>query len=295
MHVCAIGAGRLGMPYGVSLARLGHHVLMVDNNEVVVAQINAQQPPFGEPGLAAAITEQVVARRLQATTSFPAAADHANPHVVCVGTPQQSGSLAADLRDLTAAFDAIVQHSRRDTVIFGKSSVPVGTAATLAEQARSSDWRVEWPGARTFLRESTSLADADRPDRIVLGLPRGSRLAEPLLRTLWAPLLAAGVPLIVTNTASADLAKYAANSFLATKTSSSTWLPPCSDRTGGDITAITEALALDPRIGPAALRPGIGWGGTCLPMDLRAFSAQASDDGLGEESASLTRSTSSTS
>jgi UDPglucose 6-dehydrogenase len=282
MHVCVVGAGRLGMPYGVSLARLGHYVLMVDTNEAVIARVNARQAPFDEPGLAVELAAQVAAGRLQATTSFAAAADHASLHIVCVGTPQQSGSVAADLRDLTAAFDAIVQHAKRDSVILGKSSVPVGTAAALANQARRVGSRIEVAWSPDFLRESTSLVDAARPDRIILGLPHGSQLAEPMLRTLWAPLLAAGVPLIVTDTASAELAKYAANSFLATKTSFINMVASVADRAGADIIAIAQALALDPRIGPAALQPGIGWGGTCLPKDLRAFAASARRLGLDQ-------------
>src|SRR5882757_400766 len=138
MHVCVIGAGRLGAPYGVSLARLGHNVLLVDTNPATVEAINAGEAPFGEPGLAAAIDVNVAAGRLRATTSYIQATNHSGLHILCVGTPQRPDSPAADLRDLRAAFDALLHHTRRTTVILGKSSVPMGTAEDLARRAQAT-------------------------------------------------------------------------------------------------------------------------------------------------------------
>lgn len=284
MHVCVIGAGRLGAPYGVSLARMGHEVLLVDTNPATAEAINAGDAPFGEPGLAAAISAEVAAGRLRATSSYAEATNHAGVHILCIGTPQRPDSPAADLRDLQAAFDALLHHTRRTTVILGKSSVPMGTAETLARRAQTTCRHlVEVAWSPDFLRESTSLVDTARPDRIILGLPAGSTIAEPALRVLWAPLLDTGVPLIVTNTSSAELAKYAANTYLATKTSFINMIAAIADRCGADIRAISHTLALDPRIGPAALQPGIGWGGSCFPKDLRALSTRARELGLDQQ------------
>jgi len=274
-----IGAGRLGAPYGVSLARLGHNVLLVDTNPATVEAINAGEAPFGEPGLAAAIDVNVAAGGRTARPLLRPGHEPLGLHIR-VWDPQRPDSPAADLRDLQAAFDALLHHTRRTT---SSSQVlrPDGNAEDLARRARATCRHLsKWPGARTSWRESSSLDDTARPYRIILGLPAGSTIAEPALRSLWAPLLDAGVPLIVTNTASAELTKYAANTYLAIQD-----LVHQHDRDhrrarGRGHHRHHQDARLDPRIGPAALQPGIGWGGSCFPKDLRALSSRARELGL---------------
>jgi UDPglucose 6-dehydrogenase len=285
MRLTVIGCGRLGAPYAAGMADLGHEVLGVDTDESTIDALREARAPFGEPGLDTSIARNHAAGRLRFTDSYQAAAEHADLHFLAVGTPQQETNTAADLRDVERAATELAQRLQRDTVIIGKSSVPVGTTARVRDvvlaNARSGiDIQVGW--CPDFLRESTSMHDVHHPDRIVLGIPEAGERLERMARQVWDPLLDSGVPLLVTNWATAELAKSAANALLATKTSFINVLAEVCHATGGDIAVLSQSLGLDPRIGSAGLTAGLGYGGSCLAKDLRAFVARAEELDLGE-------------
>lgn len=278
MRVSVIGCGRLGAPYAASLADLGHHVLAVDTDARARAALASGKAPFDEPGLAESIARHHRSGALTVSDSYPAAVAYADVHHVCVPTPQQEGGTGADLRALTAAVLELAAVAQRPTVIVVKSSVPVGTTVRLAAEVA----RTVQPGVRVdlayspdFLRESTSVHDAARPSRIVLGV--ADPAVEAILRGAWAGWLDAGVPLVVGDWETAELAKSAANAFLATKMSFINAIGAVCEASGADVTTLAASLALDPRIGPAMLAPGLGFGGSCIPKDIRALSTRAAE------------------
>ncbi|MFJ2008360.1 UDP-glucose dehydrogenase family protein [Streptomyces chartreusis] len=278
MRVSVIGCGRLGAPYAASLADLGHTVLAVDTEPRTVAALAAGLAPFDEPGLSESIRQHHDSGTLTVSHSHAAATAHADLHFVCVPTPQEEGGTGADLSALTSAVLALAAAAERHTVIVAKSSVPVGSTAQLAREVA----RVVRPGVRVdlayspdFLRESTSVQDAARPSRIVLGVADSH--VEALLREAWSGWLTAGVPLVVTTWETAELAKSAANAFLATKMSFVNAVAALCEASGADVAALAKSLALDPRIGPAMLGSGLGFGGSCIPKDIRALSTRAAE------------------
>jgi UDPglucose 6-dehydrogenase len=273
------------------MAELGHHVLCVDVDQHTVAAIRAGRAPFGEPGLDEHLARHVTAGRLRATDSYEQAADYAGVHFLCVPTPQQDTSLAADLSDLDQAFTELVKRLRRNAVVVVKSSVPVGTTADLADLGRAltpAGVAVEVVASPDFMRESHSIPDVLRPSRIVLGLPPGSTTASGILRQVWQPSITAGTPLIVTDLATAELSKVAANAFLATKISFINALAAVCEAAGANANQLAHTLAADPRITGHALTPGIGFGGSCLTKDIRALIARADELGVGHEMRFLT-------
>ncbi|HYZ56296.1 MAG TPA: UDP-glucose/GDP-mannose dehydrogenase family protein, partial [Streptosporangiaceae bacterium] len=221
--------------------------------------------------------------RLSFTTSYEHAAAFGDVHFVCVGTPQREGSYGADLSQVNACIDALAPLLRGPCLVIGKSTVPVGTAGMLAERlSRTSPagpacelaWNPE------FLREGHAVQDTMRPDRIVAGV--GSEHAAAVLRDIYVEPIAAGTPFLVTDLATAELVKVAANAFLATKISFINAMAEVCEATGADVMQLSEALGHDPRIGSAALRPGLGFGGGCLPKDIRAFMARAEELGVDQ-------------
>ncbi|MFF9870292.1 UDP-glucose dehydrogenase family protein [Streptomyces sp. NPDC013953] len=278
MRVSVIGCGRLGAPYAAALADLGHLVLGMDTDPGTASALNAGRAPFDEPGLSESIARHHASGALVMGGSYAAAVAHAAVHFVCVPTPQEENGSGADLRALTAAVLGLAAAAESHTVIVVKSSVPVGTTARLAEQVAAvarRDVRVELAYSPDFLRESTSVQDAARPSRIVLGV--ASHAVESVLREAWSGWLAAGVPLVVGDWATAELAKSAANAFLATKMSFVNAMAAVCEASGADVTTLAASLALDPRIGSAMLASGLGFGGSCIPKDIRALSARAGE------------------
>jgi UDPglucose 6-dehydrogenase len=282
-RLTVIGTGYLGATHAACMAELGFDVLGLDVDPEKVAALQAARVPFYEPGLDELIAKQVAAGRLRFTTSVEEAADFGDVHFLCVGTPQKRGEFAADLRYVDAAVDALAPHLRRPCLIAGKSTVPVGTAARLADRLAAlapagADVELAWNPE--FLREGFAIEDTLRPDRLVIGVT--SARAEQVLRAVYAPLLDAGVPMVVTDYQTAELVKVSANAFLATKISFINAMAEVCETVHADVTQLGQALALDPRIGGRFLSAGLGFGGGCLPKDIRAFMARAGELGADQ-------------
>lgn len=277
-----IGCGYLGAVHSACLARLGHEVVGVDIDESKVAALGAGRATFHEPGLDDLLA--VSGDRLRFSTSVDDAAD-ARVHFIAVGTPQSRDGAAADLSHVEAAVDGLLPVLGPGHLVVGKSTVPVGTAQRLAERVESRGARLAWNPE--FLREGFAVADTLRPDRLVYGVRAGDDESVALLDEVYASALAAGTPRIVTDFATAELVKTAANAFLATKISFINAMAEIAEATGADVTTLADAIGHDARIGRRFLNAGIGFGGGCLPKDIRAFRARAVELGVGESLAFL--------
>ncbi|MFI9342610.1 UDP-glucose dehydrogenase family protein [Streptomyces sp. NPDC052773] len=287
-RLTVIGTGYLGATHAICMAVLGFDVLGVDTDEAKVDALNSGRVPFFEPGLPELLAKALDSGRLRFGTSFDEAADFGDVHFVCVGTPQQPDSDAADLRYVDSAVTELARRLDRRALVVGKSTVPVGTAARLTELVRrlapaGEDVELAWNPE--FLREGYAVDDTLRPDRLVFGV--SSDWAEQRLRAAFGPVIAQGTPVVVTDLTTAELVKVAANSFLATKISYINAMAEICEATGGDVTRLAEALAYDDRIGGRFLRPGLGFGGGCLPKDIRAFAHRAEELGVGQSVAFL--------
>ncbi|GAA3593765.1 UDP-glucose/GDP-mannose dehydrogenase family protein [Streptomyces osmaniensis] len=282
MRLTVIGTGYLGAVHAACMADLGHEVLGVDIDAEKIAALGEGRVPFYEPGLQEVLGRAVDSGRLRFTTSLDEAADFGDVHFVCVNTPQRRDSPAADLRAVDAVIEGLAPRLHRRCLIVGKSTVPVGTTARLGtrvgELAREgADVEVAWNPE--FLREGFAVQDTLRPERLVVGVQ--SARADRTLREVYAPLLRIGVPYISAGPATAELVKVAANSFLATKISFINAMAEVCDAAGADVTTLADALGYDTRIGRRFLRAGLGFGGGCLPKDIRAFTARAEELGVG--------------
>ena len=282
MRISVVGCGYLGAVHAASMASLGHDVVGVDVDADKVAALTAGQAPFFEPGLPDLLEQEVGGGRLSFTTDVSRAAG-ARVHFVCVGTPQRQGEYAADLRFVDAAVESLLPHLAPGDVVVGKSTVPVGTAARIAARVREAQ-----PGARLvwnpeFLREGHAVQDTLHPDRLVYGVePGDDGTSEEVLDRVYASVLADGTPKVVTDFATAELVKVAANSFLATKISFINAMAELCEATGGDVTVLADAIGHDARIGRSFLNAGLGFGGGCLPKDIRAFMARAGELGVDQ-------------
>ncbi|MCK2031398.1 UDP-glucose/GDP-mannose dehydrogenase family protein [Microbacterium sp. KSW4-4] len=281
MRMSVIGCGYLGAVHAAAMASLGHDVVGIDVDEGKVADLTAGAAPFFEPGLAELLEDGVRSGRLRFAAD-PAAAAGAEVHFLAVGTPQSASGPAADLRFVDAAIDGLLPHLRPGAVVAGKSTVPVGTAARLARRIAETGATLAWNPE--FLREGWAVHDTLRPDRLVAGVedtPQGAAAVD-LLRRVYAAAIDAGAPFLVTDLATAELVKGAANAFLATKISFINAMAEIAEAAGADVTLLAEALGHDSRIGRRYLGSGIGFGGGCLPKDIRAFAARAEELGRGE-------------
>lgn len=283
MRLSVIGTGYLGATHAACMAELGFEVIGYDIDEAKIELLRSGRVPFFEPELPELVTKQLEAGRLRFTTDIAEVAEFADVHFICVGTPQVKDGFAADLKYVYAALESLAPLLTRDALVVGKSTVPSGTAAALAtrlaELAPGGD-SVELAWNPEFLREGFAVKDTLRPERLVIGVE--SARAEKILREVWAPLTDAGIPLIVTDFATAELVKVAANSFLATKISFINAMAEICETTGADVTQLAAALALDTRIGGRFLHAGLGFGGGCLPKDIRAFMARAEELGVDQ-------------
>ena len=286
LRISVIGTGYLGAVHAAAMAELGHEVVAVDVDQAKIDLLASGQAPFFEPGLPELLQRSLATGRLRFTTDYTAVAD-ADVHFVCVGTPQRAGEFAADLRYVDASFTELAKHLRRPTLLVGKSTVPVGTAARLAEMVRAvapagDDVMLAWNPE--FLREGFAVKDTLHPDRLVYGVEAGARgeQARDLLDGVYAATLAEGTPRIVTDYATAELVKSAANSFLATKISFINAMSEVCEAAGADVTALADAIGHDDRIGRKFLGAGVGFGGGCLPKDIRAFMARAGELGADQ-------------
>jgi UDPglucose 6-dehydrogenase len=287
-RLTVVGTGYLGATHAICMAVLGYEVLGVDVDRSKVDRLNSGEVPFFEPGLPELLAKALDSGRLRFTTSFAEAGAFGDVHFLCVGTPQQQGSDAADLTYVDRAVTELAQHLRKRALVVGKSTVPVGTAARLTDlvqRVAPAGQEVELAWNPEFLREGYAVDDTLSPDRLVFGT--GSIWAEERLRTVFAPVITQGTPVVVTDLATAELVKVAANSFLATKISYINAMAEVCEATGADVTALAEALGYDERIGSRFLKPGLGFGGGCLPKDIRAFAHRAEELGAGRAVAFL--------
>jgi UDPglucose 6-dehydrogenase len=280
-RITVLGTGYLGATHAACLAELGFQVLGVDINESQVKALASGNLPFHEPGLEELLRSGLDSGRLRFSTSYAEAAEFGDVHFVCVGTPQRADSGAADLSYVLACVDALAPGLTRPCLVVGKSTVPVGTSEIVAERlarlapagaAAEVAWNPE------FLREGHAVDDTMRPDRIVVGV-RSAR-AEATLREVYAGPLADGVPFLATGLPTAELVKVAANAFLATKVSFINAMAEVCEAAGADVVTLAQALSHDERIGGRFLVPGLGFGGGCLPKDIRAFAARTRELGI---------------
>lgn len=282
-RLSVIGTGYLGATHAVCMADLGYEVVGLDVDTAKVEALNDGHAPFFEPGLDELLAKVLATGRLRFTTSYDEIAAFAEVHFVCVGTPQRAGDHAADLGQIDAVVDNLAPRLREPCLVVGKSTVPVGTAERIASRFGEG---VELAWNPEFLREGHAIEDTVRPDRLVFGVP--SAHAESVLREVYAPVIEAGTPVVVTDLATSELVKVAANAFLATKISFINAMAEVCEVTHADVTKLSEALAYDDRIGGRFLNAGLGFGGGCLPKDIRAFMARAGELGVDQALSFLT-------
>ena len=283
-RLSVIGTGYLGVTHSACMASLGHQVIALDIDASKIASLAAGKVPFHEPSLPELLAASLDSGRLEFTTSWEQLASQADVHFLCVGTPQSDSSDAADLGQLQAAVASLAPLLTKPCLIVGKSTVPVGTAIWIADYFASnapagSGVHVVWNPE--FLREGFAVQDTLHPDRIVLGVTNSSDVE--VVREIYASALADNTPLVVTDFATAELVKVAANAFLATKISFINAFADLADAVGADIGTLADAIGYDARIGRKFLNAGIGFGGGCLPKDIRALQARADELGVATQ------------
>ena len=276
LKLSVIGTGYLGATHAAAMSSLGFEVVGIDVDPGKVELLRAGKVPFYEPGLEELLLTEVNSGRLTFTSDFTKAAD-CDVHFICVGTPQQKDGLAADMTYVNSALESIAPHAKADSLIVGKSTVPVGTAARLSARLKEINPKAELAWNPEFLREGFAVEDTLRPNRLVVGVT--SDRADSILREVYKDLLAASIPWIRADLPTAELVKVAANSFLATKISFINAMAEICEAAGGDVTVLAKAIGYDPRIGSRFLQAGIGFGGGCLPKDIRAFMARSEELG----------------
>ncbi|WKK60464.1 UDP-glucose/GDP-mannose dehydrogenase family protein [Corynebacterium sp. P3-F1] len=288
MRMTVIGTGYLGATHAACMAELGHEVLGIDVDQAKIDALKNGDVPFYEPGLPEVLKRNIESGRLGFTTDYEEAAAFANVHFIGVGTPQQRGSYAADTTYVEAAIDSLVPHLEGEHLILGKSTVPVGTARALQERADAAaelageGATVEIAWNPEFLREGYAVKDTIEPDRIVLGTRGDDSRAEEIAREIYATPLSHDTPFIVTDLQTAELVKVSANAFLATKISFINAVSEVCEIVGADVTQLADAIGHDDRIGRKFLGAGLGFGGGCLPKDIRAFMARAGEVGADQ-------------
>lgn len=276
LKISVIGTGYLGATHAACMSNLGFEVIGIDTDQTKIDSLSRGELPFYEPGLDELLVAELKTGRLTFATDFAAAAD-ADVHFICVGTPQSKDSFAADLTYVEAAITNLAPYAKSGSLIAGKSTVPVGTAQHLSAILAKSAPNVELAWNPEFLREGFAVEDTLRPNRLVVGVT--SDQAENILKEVYKSLIEAGTPWIRADLSTAELVKVAANSFLATKISFINAMAEICEAAGGDVTVLAKAIGYDPRIGSRFLQAGIGFGGGCLPKDIRAFMARAEELG----------------
>ncbi|CAH0266935.1 UDP-glucose 6-dehydrogenase [Arthrobacter sp. Bi83] len=283
MRISVIGCGYLGAVHAACMAKLGHEVVGIDVDERKIADLSSSKAPFYEPGLEELLREVQDSSRLTFTTDMAAAAG-SDVHFICVGTPQKKGENGADMSYVDASLFALLPYLQEGNVVVGKSTVPVGTAERLAGLVSEQEPSAHLVWNPEFLREGHAVSDTLQPDRFVYGVPDGSEdhPAVGRLDEVYSAPITAGTPRLVTDHATAELVKAAANSFLATKISFINAMAEVCEATGADVSRLADAIGLDDRIGRKFLNAGIGFGGGCLPKDIRAFMARAGELGADQ-------------
>jgi len=276
LKLSVVGCGYLGATHAACMSSLGFEVIGVDTDPEKIAMLSKGELPFYEPGLDTLLASEMKTGRLTFTTDFSAVAD-ADVHFICVGTPQSKDGLAADLTYVKSAVQAIALHLKKGSLVVGKSTVPVGTAQGLREQLAQSAPQADLAWNPEFLREGFAVEDTLTPNRLVVGVANDR--AEEILKEVYKPIIDLGTPWIRADLPTSELVKVAANSFLATKISFINAMAEVCEAAGGDVTVLAKAIGYDPRIGNRFLQAGIGFGGGCLPKDIRAFMARAEELG----------------
>jgi UDPglucose 6-dehydrogenase len=279
MNVVMIGAGYVGLVSGACFAEFGARVVCVDKEQSRIASLRQGKIPIFEPGLERLVRRNVAAGRLSFTTDLESAVSHADLIFIAVGTPTRRGDGHADLNYVYAAAEALAGYLQGYTVIVDKSTVPVGTAREVKRIVKKTNPDADFDMASNpeFLREGSAIGDFMRPDRVILGVE--SDRAEALLRELYRPLNLIEAPILITNLESAELTKYAANAFLATKISFINEISQLCEKTGADVHAVAKGMGLDGRIGGKFLHAGPGYGGSCFPKDTVALIRMAQEYG----------------
>ncbi|OAH10789.1 UDP-glucose dehydrogenase family protein [Streptomyces jeddahensis] len=288
LKITVIGTGYLGATHAAAMAELGFEVLGLDVVPEKIALLESGRTPMYEPGLEELLRRHVAgiegsSGRLRFTTDWAEIAEFGDVHFVCVNTPQKQGEYACDMSYVDSAMESLAKHLHRPALVVGKSTVPVGSAERLAARIAElapAGGEVELAWNPEFLREGFAVEDTLHPDRIVVGVR--SERAEKLLREVYAAPVAEGTPFVVTDFPTAELVKTAANSFLATKISFINAMAEVCEAAYGDVVKLAEAIGYDERIGSKFLRAGIGFGGGCLPKDIRAFMARAGELGADQ-------------
>lgn len=288
MKISVIGCGYLGAVHAACMAELGHEVIGVDVDQSKIDALAVGRAPFFEPGLPELLKSANASGRLRFTTDMSEVAD-SDVHFIAVGTPQKKGEYAADLTYVDAAVTDLLPHLHDGALVVGKSTVPVGTAARLAELVATAPVSASLAWNPEFLREGFAVQDTLGPDRLVYGVPAGDpgARAVAILDGIYEVALAKDTPRIVTDYATAELVKVSANAFLATKISFINAMAEIAEATGADVTQLADAIGHDLRIGRRFLNSGLGFGGGCLPKDIRAFRARGEELGLGDSLAFL--------
>ncbi len=280
LKISVIGTGYLGATHAACMSSLGFEVIGIDVDPSKIATLSHGEIPFYEPGLDTLLKEQVASGRLKFSSDFSDAAD-CDVHFICVGTPQVKDGLAADMTFVNASLEAVGAIVKNGALVVGKSTVPVGTAARLRARLLEINPQADLAWNPEFLREGFAVEDTLRPNRLVVGVTNDR--AESILKEVYASNLADNTPWVRADLPTAELVKVAANSFLATKISFINAMAEICEAAGGDVTVLAKAIGYDPRIGSRFLQAGIGFGGGCLPKDIRAFMARAQE--LGAEQA----------
>jgi UDPglucose 6-dehydrogenase len=280
MRISVIGTGYLGAVHAACMACLGHEVVGYDTDSAKVEALSRGSSPFYEPEFEVLLESVLATGRLRFTSCAEEAVRGAKLHFICVGTPQQLGSDAADLRFVDAAVQTVADLADCDGLIVGKSTVPVGTAQRLADRLGGDTSRLELAWNPEFLREGKAVRDTLHPDRLVFGVT--SEYAEKSLLEVYGKIIDEGTPHITTDLATAEMVKVAANSFLATKISFINAMAEVCEVANADVVTLSQALGYDERIGRRFLNAGLGFGGGCLPKDIRAFSARAGELGASD-------------
>ena len=276
LKLSVIGTGYLGATHAACMASLGFEVIGYDTETSKIELLSKGKVPFYEPELEDLLAEQIKSGRLTFTTNINDLAD-ADVHFICVGTPQIKGGNAADLKYVDSALEAIAKIVKPGGLVVGKSTVPVGTATRLRNRLLELNPKADLAWNPEFLREGFAVEDTLRPNRLVVGVVNDS--AEKILKEVYASNLNENTPWVRADLPTAELVKVAANSFLATKISFINAMAEICEAAGGDVTVLAKAIGYDPRIGSRFLQAGIGFGGGCLPKDIRAFMARAEELG----------------
>lgn len=279
MRISVIGCGYLGAVHAACMTELGHEVIGVDVDRAKIEALNAGQAPFFEPGLPELLTSALSSGRLSFTTDT-SQIKGSEVHFIAVGTPQKQGDIAADMTYVDAAVEGMIPHLSAGDIVVGKSTVPVGTARAIAEKLAVAAPQATLAWNPEFLREGFAVKDTLTPDRLVYGLASKDSRAGDVLDGVYASAIQADIPVVRTDYETAELVKVSANAFLATKISFINAMAEVCDAAGADVTMLADAIGYDDRIGRKFLNAGLGFGGGCLPKDIRAFMARAAELGV---------------